>query len=174
MHSCNMLVIFALAMLFLPLVIFALYTFKLFCPSKISPEWLCLYSKTIKMKNLPFLKFTHTWGRECMEQYACDLRINVNKYIFMIMIFCCLCIHWKKREEMLHQYEAHKVHFYYAYVIGYMTSPCCNEWNRPLAPTLKYKGILGLKYQCIFIFIFNKFRFNLYLLCKSYSLFQNM
>ena len=36
------------------------------------------------------------------------------------------------------------------------------------------KGILGLKYQFIFIFIFNKFRFNLYLLRKSYSLFQNV
>ena len=32
------------------------------------------------------------------------------------------------------------------------------------------KGILGLKYQ----FIFNKFRFNLYLLRKPYSLFQNV
>ena len=86
-------------MLFLPLVIFALYTFKLFCPFKIPRDWLCFYSKTIKMKNLPFLKFTHTWGRECMEQYACELRINVNKYIFMIMIFCCLCIHWKKKRR---------------------------------------------------------------------------
>ena len=36
------------------------------------------------------------------------------------------------------------------------------------------KGILSLKYQFIFILIFNKFRFNLYLLCKSYSLFQNV
>ena len=36
------------------------------------------------------------------------------------------------------------------------------------------KGILGLKYQFIFIYIFNKFRFNLFLLNKSYSLFNNM
>ena len=34
------------------------------------------------------------------------------------------------------------------------------------------KGILGLKYQFILKFIFNKFSFNLYLLRKSYSLFQ--
>ena len=37
------------------------------------------------------------------------------------------------------------------------------------------KGILGLKYQFIFIFILKKkFRFNLYMLRKSYSLFQNV
>ena len=36
------------------------------------------------------------------------------------------------------------------------------------------KGILSLKYQFSFIFIFNKFRFNLYLLRKSYSLFQKV
>ena len=36
------------------------------------------------------------------------------------------------------------------------------------------KGILGLKYQFIFIFILNKFRFNLYLLRKSHFLFQNV
>ena len=33
-----------------------------------------------------------------------------------------------------------------------------------------HKGILGLKYQFLFIFILNKFRFNLYLLRKSNSL----
>ena len=36
------------------------------------------------------------------------------------------------------------------------------------------KGILVLKFQFIFLFIFNKFRLNLYLLYKSYSLFQNV
>ena len=36
------------------------------------------------------------------------------------------------------------------------------------------KGILALNNQVILIFIFNKFRLNLYLLQKSYSLFQNV
>ena len=36
------------------------------------------------------------------------------------------------------------------------------------------KDILSLKFQFIFIFIFNKFRLNLYLLRKSYSLFENV
>ena len=36
------------------------------------------------------------------------------------------------------------------------------------------KDILSLKYQFIFIFIFNKFQIDLHLLRKSYSLFQNV
>ena len=36
------------------------------------------------------------------------------------------------------------------------------------------KGILGLKFQFIFIFIFNKVLFKLYMLRKSYPLFQNV
>ena len=51
----------------------------------------------------------------------------------MTLIFCRLCIHFKKnkREKMCNQYEAHKVYFYYACVkydvIGYMTSSCRDE-----------------------------------------------
>ena len=36
------------------------------------------------------------------------------------------------------------------------------------------KCILSIKYQFIFVFIFNKFRFNLYLLRKSYFLLENV
>ena len=89
-------------------------------------------------------------------KYACELRpvsgLTVNKYtgLYDIDFFCRLCT-----QKMCYQDEAHKVYFYYACVkydvIGYMTSSCHDV------------------YQFIFIFIFNKFRFNLYLLRKSYS-----
>ena len=60
-------------------------------------------------------------------------RINVNKYTIIIIIFCRLCIHEKKkkREKMCNQCEVYKVYFYYACVkydvISYMKSPCCDE-----------------------------------------------
>ena len=76
---------------------------------------------------------------------------------------------------MCYQYEAHKVYFNYACVKYDVIMPW---WMKPTSPTIKYtgaiKGILGLKYQFIFLFIFNKFCFNLYLLRKSYSLFHNV
>ena len=76
---------------------------------------------------------------------------------------------------MCNQYDAHEVYFYYACVkydvIGYMTSSC--QTNFSYYKIHWGKGIQSLKYQFIFIFIF-KFRFNLYLLRKSYSLFQNV
>ena len=78
---------------------------------------------------------------------------------------------------MCNQYEAHNVYLYYACVKydvkRYMTSPC-DETDFSYYKIHWRKGIQGLQYQFIFIFIFNKFRFNLYLLHKSYSFFQNV
>ena len=60
-------------------------------------------------------------------------KLNVEKYTFMTLIFCRLCIQLKKneREKMCYQYEAHKVYFYHACVIydgiGHMTSFCRDE-----------------------------------------------
>ena len=74
----------------------------------------------------------------------------------------------KKREEMSNQYEAQKVYFYYACVkydvIGFIYPAMMNETNFYYKIHWR-KGIQGLEYQ--FIFIFNKFLLNLYLLRKS-------
>ena len=78
---------------------------------------------------------------------------------------------------MCNQYDAHAVYFYYECVkydvIGYMTA-VMNETDSSYYKIHWRKGVLSLKYQFIVIFIFNKFRFNLYLLRKSYSLFRNV
>ena len=72
---------------------------------------------------------------------------------------------------MCNQYEADEVYFYYSCV---KHPAVMNETDFSYYKIHWRKGILGLKYQFIFMFIFNTFRFNLYLLRKSYSLFQNV
>ena len=77
---------------------------------------------------------------------------------------------------MCNQYEARKIFFNYACVkiciMGYMTSPCCDEWNRRfLLQNTLAQGYTRLRIPIYFIFIFNKIHFNLYLLRKSFSLF---
>ena len=118
--------------------------------------------------------------------YVCELRqvlrINKNKYTFMALIFFLVSVFIKKknkREKLCNQYEAHIVYFYYEClkydIKGYMTSSRrVNETDFSYYKMHWRKGILSLKYQFIFIFIFNKFHFNLYYLSKSYSLFQNV
>ena len=60
-------------------------------------------------------------------------------------------------------------------VINHMTSPASmNETDIVYYKINWHKGIVSLKYQFIFTFIFNKCLFLWYLVGKFYSLFQNI
>ena len=80
---------------------------------------------------------------------------------------------------MCNQYQAHNVFFYYACinydVRGYIKSSCRDECNRFSYYKIHCrKGILRIKYQFHFIFMLNKFRFNLHLVRKPYFWVQNV